>query len=279
MKNKFLPTALVAVVVFGTSTFAQESHDSQHLFELLQSAQATVTTGTVKLSEEKPDSPFGGVFGAQITVMGGGSAAEPYLGELDVFRRDGALAAVSTGGLPQLKVYRKGGENLVRQTYKKSPVDAKNMINLLAKATDFELLAKKVKQAKRVRSKDNNGAKQYRVTVDAEYFEPDEDENDGHMGRIPKTSMFNEAVLEGILIVNADEDGGLKSLELKIQYNDPMAGVFEQAFQGGGGPIEIGPGNMKKSDKPGRKMTVTFTVSEESKAAKAFAQEAQRLLK
>lgn len=280
MKTKYLPLIIAAIVVLGSAASAQ---DSKGLLEVLQKAQGDALNGKAKISEKKPESAKGGM-GVQVKIdVMGGSGLESvfFTGEVDVHSSGGAIAAVSSGGLPQIQLYRGGSKDLVRQTYSDSPVDAEDMMDILAKSIDLKLLADEVKRAKRVRNKQVNGENQYRVTLSDKYFKKKIGGNDQMGGMAAQAAMLSEAVLEGVLVVNANADGNLKSLTLEIQYNDPMAGLFDSAMMGagGGGAFQFQPSDMKKSDKPGRKVVVEFTVGDESKAAKAFAEEAKKLLK
>ena len=279
MKKLFALVALTVFTVIGSSAIAQES---DALIAVLEKANSSSVSGTVTISEEtaEEDSPLGGM--GMVQVIGpamGADVLELYTGDLELFLSDGAVTAVSKSEIPQFKVYQKDDQRLINHIYSDSRADVGQAADLLAQTFDFKSLIAEIKRASRVRVKDVDGGKRYRVTIDEEFFDPEAaDAGQNRMqAMLQGLDSFTESVLEGVLIVTANADGELTALDFEIQYNDPMSGLMDMAMQGGG---QLGPGDLEKSEEPGRLVVVEFSVSDsESEAAKTFAAEAAQLLK
>jgi len=283
--NRFsLLAALSAFVLVGSAAQAQ---DSSGLLEVLGNAKAATLNGTASISEEKPQKGGGFGVGAMVVVagQGGQGGPSPFEGDVEVYVKDGTISAASSGKLPHVKIYQKGGKQLFSQVHSGKAVDTKALATLLSRALDMNSLMEEVKRAKRVRAKSIEGGNNYRVTIGGDYFDKKAEETDGgpgaQMAMAMAMSSMSESVLEAVLSVDVNGSGEMKALKLEVQYNDPMADMIAKAMKGGGGIQIGGAGGMgEKSTTPGKKITLDFAVSDtESKAAKAFADEATEVLK
>lgn len=273
MKRFAFCVAWVIPVLFGTMAFAQESAE---LISVLDMSQSTILSGTINISEERPEAAQGMVH-VQIGVGPGGPPSGTFTGELEVLAEKGSISCASMSELPQILIYQRGDDQIIRQTYAKKNIDAFAVANQLKRSLTFSDLINEVKRAKRVRTSDIGDNKEYRVTIDGDYFEqPAEALADG-MPPMP-VMPFGESVLEGILTIQVSATKEIEQLRFEIQYNDPMAMILQNAVKGGGG-VQLELADMKKSTVPGRKMIVEFKKNASgSPKAKAFAEEAVRLL-
>ena len=163
----------IAVLAFmGTTVQAQDSQESKGLVAALESASGQSLRGNVAITKEDAAAEGKNARArVQVQVMGMNSGgSDMFTGDLEVFVADGAIAAATTSGLPQVKVYSDGDQKLISQMYSKKPKNFGKATDLLGMASDFESLIKEVKDAKLVRAKDIDGGKQYRVTLDSEAF-------------------------------------------------------------------------------------------------------------
>lgn len=279
--------ALSTLVLVGTAT----AQDSGELVSALTKAKAKSLNGVAAVTEESPEQQKNSVFGNAMVMVngmrGGGGAGAAFEGELEVFVNDGAIAAASVGKLPMVKVYKQGSKTLFSQVHDGNSVDTSSLALLLSRALNMDTLISEIERASRVRSKEIDGGKSYRVTIEGDYFDQDADgdDSDDPMAQAQKMAMsgMQQSIIEGVLSVQVDDAGELKSLQLEVQYNNPMADIMTQAMKGGArAQVKIQGLTVggKPSTTPGKKVTLKFEVSDqESSAAQAFAKEASELLK
>ena len=252
--------------------FAQES---DALVKALETAAASELNGTVKISEDKPDTDMGD---AKIVLRGGGPDTGALFTELMQINMDKGVMSACTTALPVIKLFRDGEKQLNSVTFADKPVSIDTTANAICKAVDFESLIAEVKNADKVDQTKVDGGLQYRVALDADYFEPEVKDDEAGGVAAMQAKMLRESVLDGTLMAATNSSGELQSLTLEVQYNDPMS-VIREAIKNGDGKTSLNPADLADNDTPGRKVTITFTVSDDdTSAAKAFASEAAKLL-
>ena len=286
---KFSKLFCIAVLAFMNATVqAQNATDSavapqESLVKVLEAAKEATLRGSIEISKENPPAKGNqnGLVGraVRIQVMGvGGGSTRLFTGSLDVFVDDGAIAAATLSGLPQVKVYSKGDQKLISQVYSKSTKDFGQAMELMVLAFDFDSLIEEVNRAKLVRSKDLEGGKQFRVTLASEAFEKEETAAGPGRAAMLARSMVQESILEGVLVADTDSSGELKKMSLEFQYNNPVSSLIRM---GGQGPaaMQLNLGDIKKNTELGHKITVVFIPNaDQGKTAEAFAAEAVVLL-
>ena len=282
MQIKAIAIALTLALSTFCSAPAVSAQGSGSLIEVLQTAAASEFNGTVQISEEESPRARKGDFRAFGKIGGAMTGPALFKDSLQVNLSENAMSAcTSSSSLPKIKIYGEGDKRLYSVTASEETISFAATANAIMKAADFKALLKEVESAGEIEEKDADGGLQYRVKLGADYMKPkNRIVQPPIRGRVNPRGMPAEAILNGLLIATMDAGGELKTLAIETQYNDPMGGIIKKAMKNGGAAKQIvGRDDFEKSDVPGRKMIVTFTLTDdENDEAKAFAEEAAKLL-
>ena len=284
MKNKAIVIASAFACVLLTLSFAPvvSAQGAGSLVDVLKTAASSEINGTVKVSEEKSPRAMGDDMALRgVGAMDGGP--QLFTESLQINLNEGAMSASTSSSLPKIQIFRDGDKRLNSVTYSDEMVGVDATADAIAKALDLNALVEQIESAEEISEKDVDGAMQYRVAIDADYFKAEEKLKIGGVIERKKARIgqrnLGESVIASTLIATMDASGELKTLTVEAQYNDPMGGLIERAMKNRGRGGQARKEDFENSNTLGRKVIVTFTVTDdENSEAKAFATEAVELL-
>jgi len=140
-----------------------------------------------------------------------------FEGELEIHvKANGAISSASPAQLPRIMIYQEGKKHLYNQMHKGLAVDCKRVADLLSITLGSNSLAESLNGSD-VESKEVEGGKKYRVTLEGQHFH-----SDGHTN-----------IAEATLLANVDTKGSLAGLALRLTHTttgDPQHTVLKFVF-------------------------------------------------
>lgn len=283
LKQTVFAFAFLCIVAAGSPNALAQDEAGAELQKAIGELQGNPLHLTANIEVEKPGGDKTNGVMSMVLGMTTGGGKDSYTGKMDVYvAGDGALAAASPEGLPQVKVMSNGERNVYSQTYASKSYDLEKLLALVRGTLDLEGLGKEVSRAKRVRVSEEDGKKTYRVTLNGDFFEVvDASDGQSQQERMMKQAMkrMKPQVMEGVLTMSVNESGKPASIKYSLQYSDPMKGMVGQAMAGGGGAMRIGGGGKDMQNVLGDKVIVSYEVQTDSAGlAKDFADQAAEML-
>jgi len=240
-------------------------------------------SASVEVKQEPPEQPAGqagagGMIIVQTQMLG---EQEPFEGRIEACRAaDGSVVLVSESELPGFALYVREGRTIERTTVEEKRFSLDEVRGEIPALLDLRSFAPRIFDAKLTPVRDAaTGEITFRGKVEKDIVPP----TGGEMAFFTRGRVLDA---QATLVVTPD--GRLKSAAVKITRSDPAremmrGGQMRQIVIAAGGPAGALPPaeDDKKHDIPGGSTTYTLSFTENglSARAKAFEEEADRLLR